>query len=220
MAFASFNGAAVNSAKLCVPYYGIWCADLAFPKPDAVDLSGPLVIGDLSMQGTIVSGDSFAGSRKVQAIGGKAGWRKSIPSQNYSNPSGIKLSVVLGDAAANVGEQVRVSNDSVIGVSYVRESAPASRFLRQLAGPLWYIDSDGITQVGDRPTKAITTAFSIIKADPSNNSFQIATENYKDWLPGNTFSNVIVPMHRISMTTFILDNQGKLRLEVLAQEAA
>lgn len=217
MSFASFSGQMVNGCNLAVPYYGCWRADITSPSVNPMTGTASLIIGDLELKGTVVSAAVFAGLQMAQLVGGFGGWRRSVSSQSYYNSSGLKKSLILRDAASYVGENVSVSTDTNIGNSYVREAGPASRLLRMLAGPNWYIKPDGVTRVSDRESEHITTPFQILKRNGSNKSLQVATETYKNWLPGNTFSNALVPdVQTISLVTFQLDNSGKLRLDVLA----
>lgn len=201
---------------IAIPYYGTWAADVALASQDTISSACTLVIGDMTLRGTAYRMASFSGSRTVRIVGGYGGWRKDVPSQSYQNPSGVFLSMVLGDAAKIVGEQLSLSSDVNLGQFYVREAAPAQRLLRQLAGPLWYVDTAGVTKVGARTTGTITSPFQVISWSGSQGKFTIATENYSDWMPGKTFtSTTVTSQQTVSMATFTLENDGKLRLDVL-----
>lgn len=215
--FLSLNGRRVVSARVTMPYYGAWVADVVLAISDTIPLSAALVLGDLTLSGTIYRMSSFSGARSARIVGGAAGWRKTIPAQAYVRPSGIAMSLVLGDAAALVGEQVRIANDVILGTTYVRENAPAERLLRQLAGPTWWIDPSGVTQVGTRAGGAITSPFQIVEWSGGRGFFEVATETLSDWMPGRTFSNAnVTKSQQIGMTTYLADNTGKLRVLVLS----
>lgn len=222
MSFASLNGQRIISGSITIPYYGIWAGDVtlavASPMPNPVTL----VIGDLTLAGFIYRSASFTASRSARVVGGFGGWRKSIGAQSYQNNAGVTMSMVLKDAAATVGEKVNVPNDQALGTSYVREAAPAERLLRQMAGPEWYIDPSGVTQVGAlRPTGRITSPYNVIDWSGAKGRFEIATENYADWLPGRSFQNVNISVPQaVGMTTFNMENDGTLRLFVLSSGAA
>jgi hypothetical protein len=116
-----------------------------------------------------------------------------------------------------VGEQISVASDSTIGTLFAREAAPAERLLRQLAGASWWVDTRGVTQVGPRTSMAITSAFTVVQWSGAKGSFEIATEIVGDWMPGNTFTAPTVSgTQTIGLTTIDADNDGKIRLTVLA----
>ena len=214
--FFTANSNRVVTASLSIPLYGIWVADVLLPASDP--LTNPIMInvGNLTLQGAIYRQGYFGGSQYARIVGGYAGWRTTIPSQAYNNPSGLMLSLILGDAAGACGEMVHVQTDSSVGTFYVRENAQAQRLLRQLGGPLWYIDNTGITQVGTRPTTLISSPFLVETWDAGTNLFVISTEDYASWMPSNTFQSPTVTIPQtISLVRIDSDNDGKLRLQVL-----
>lgn len=214
--FFTANSNRVVTASLSIPLYGIWVADVLLPASDP--LTNPIMInvGNLTLQGAIYRQGYFGGSQYARVLGGYAGWRTTIPSQAYNNPSGLMLSLILGDAAGACGEMVHVQTDSSVGTFYVRENAQAQRLLRQLGGPLWYIDNTGITQVGTRPTTLISSPFLVETWDAGTNLFVISTEDYASWMPSNTFQSPTVTIPQtISLVRIDSDNDGKLRLQVL-----
>jgi hypothetical protein len=214
--YAECNGLRIVSGSIAIPAYGTWVADLKLATPDP--LSGPvtLTIADLTMRGTIVTTDTFAGLREVRLVGGAGGWRNAIPAQAYQSAAGINLSLVLKDAAALVGETVNVVTDTQVGFAFVREAAPAERVLRQIAG-FWWIDLTGVTQVGTRTNGTIASAYTVISYDGARGLFEIATETLGDWMPGRTFTNALVPVPQtISLVRIDIEDGGKLRHWVLS----
>lgn len=222
MSFAELNGNRIISGTVTIPYYGLWTADVALAAAGPLPLLCTLTIGNLTLQGAVYRSASFTQSRSARLVGGFGGWRKNVPAQAYYNPRGINMSLPLRDAAALVGERVQVANDPIVGTSFVREAAPAERLLRLMAGPEWYVDVNGVTQVGTlRATGRITTPFSPIDWSGGKGRFEIATETYADWLPGRSFtsSNISVAQF-VGMTTFQMGNDGVVRLFVLSSGAA
>jgi hypothetical protein len=215
--FASLNGNRLTTVALMMPLFGTWTADVVLADSAMITSAIMLVVGDLSLVGSVYRQASFAGSRSARLIGGAGGWRKKIPAKPYSNPSGIRASMVIGDAAREVGETVTLDADGTIGAAYVREAAPASRVLRTLGGSLWWIDPAGMTHIGARPTGAIASEFTVIHWSGKTGQFEIATENYADWMPGKTFTApTVAGAQTISLVSLNQSNEGKLRLEVLA----
>lgn len=219
--FFSVNGVRATSGVITIPYYGLWVADVVLATTTPVSNLCSLVVGNLTLQGAAYRMASFAGARSVRLTGGYGGWRNPVPFQEYSNPGGVRLSTVLGDAARSVGERVAVQADVSLGTYWFREAAPASRVLRLLAGPTWWVDPAGITQVGTRTSTAITSQYLINDWSGAKGKFEVSTEDYASWMPGNTFSNELVTTPQtISMTIIEADNDGVLRLQVLSTGAA
>ena len=214
--FASLNGFRIARASVLVPYYGIWTADVQLDSAQALAGAVSLVLGNLTLQGSVYRADSFAGVTYARLVGGAGGWMKEVPSATYDNPVGVRLATVLYDVATLVGEKVNIVADSLIGLAYVREKAPAQRVLRQLAGAVWFIDPKGVTQISSRVATKITSQFTVIERDAGRGLLDIATEDYASWMPANTFSSPLVPATQtISATRFDMDNGGELRLKVL-----
>ena len=217
--FASVNGQRATVASVTLPYYGLWEGDVQLATPQIITGTVTLVLGNLSLTGAMYRGAPFAGVTYLRLVGGAGGWRKSVPAQAYANPSatGVRLSTVLGDVASAVGERVNLQADQTIGNYYIREVGTASGVLRMLAGSEWYVDNAGVTQIGARPSSAITSPFTVVSWDAGKGLFDIATEDYASWLPGNTFTAPTVPTaHTVSMVRHDVGNDGIMRMKVLA----
>ena len=216
--FATLDNHRIISGNICIPYYGLWCGDVVLASPASLPKTTILSIANLNMQCAIFRSASFSGSRSARIIGGFGGWRNEVKSQASSNNNGIRISTILGDVAATVGEQVKIKTDSVIGTTYVRDKGPASRVLRQILDEAWWIDTNGVIQTTDRTDSSlITSQFTVDSWTGSKGSFIVATEDIKSWLPGRTFvSPTVTIKQQISQTIIDVDNNGKLRLNVLS----
>lgn len=215
--FAALNGRRIISGSVTFPYYGAWVADVTLSVSDTIPTLSTLTLEDLTLSCAVYRQFSFAGSRSARLVGGFGGWRKQIPAQAYQNSGGIKASLLLGDAASLVGEKVNVVSDQTVGSIFVREAAPAQRLLRQVAGSIWWIDAKGTTQVGPRSGSAIISSFTVITWSGAKGKFEIATEKLSDWMPGQTFTSpTVTATQTIGSTTIAIDNDGQLRLTVLA----
>ena len=215
--YASLNGQRIVSGRITIPWYGIWVADFVLATSQTLAAASAVTIGGLSLTGTAFRAASFAGSNSARVVGGALGWRKAIGAQAYQNPGGVRLSMVLGDAAAAVGETVNIAADQTLGTFYVREAAPAQRLLRQLCGPAWWIDTSGVTQIGaTRSSAPITSPWDLIDASGGKGLFHLATETISDWMPGRTFTDPNIPgTQTIGLTEITLGGDGMVRLAVL-----
>ena len=221
MSFSSYAGADIISGSITIPYWGAISADVGFTTTSSVNLTGTLIIGDLSYKCTVFRSSEFGGSRTARLVGGYGGWRKNIPTQGYNLSSGVKASLVLGDCANIVGEQVTVVTDRSLGQQWAREEAPASRTLKQIAGIEWWVEPSGVTRVGPRTNLTqITSPFEVLARTGGKGTVTIATEIYADWTPGRTF---LIPGSAtpvtISAVILTLGEGGKARLEVLTYGA-
>lgn len=216
--FASLNGARLQQAQIVFPFFGLWSADVTLADSTAVSGSCQLVVADISLQAFAYASGDDAGQRSVRLVGGFGGWRQAVEAKHYQSPGGVMQSLILGDLAREVGEQVNVSNDASVGTAYVREAAPAQRVLRQIGGSLWWVDQTGTVQVGSsRSSAPITSAFTVTQLHGGRRLYEVASEVLSDWMPGRTFTTpVITTPLQVSATTVTMTNSGQLRLEVLA----
>jgi hypothetical protein len=219
--WGSYGGERIVSATLTIPMYGIWGGDVQIASDVDVDAQSSIVLGNLTLKAAATRSAPFAGQRKARVRGGYGGWSKLIDKQSYRNDVGVNLSTVLNDAAAAVGEQVALAADSTIGTLYMREAAAASRVLRQLGGPLWYVDPAGVTQVGvARSSALITSDFQVVEYDTALGRATIATDNLADWMPGRTFTApTITGTKTIASVTHRIQGEGTHRIEVLISDA-
>lgn len=220
MSFSSLNGQQATVLKVTIPEYGTWAADVSLAESVPVPTLTSLVIGDLTMVAAVVRSASFSGAKSARIVGGGGGWRKTLSRGYYATGGGVRLAVLLSDAAKELGETMGTVTDRSMGATYARAEQPGARFLRNLIGPTWWVDTAGKTQTGPRPSGDITSQFDVIEWHGGKGAFEIATETYSDWMPGRTFKSVTVPARQvISMVSINQDNDGVLRLSVLAEAA-
>jgi len=213
--WASYAGARIVSGSVLIPLYGAMTADVHFADVTAVpSVASTLTVGDLIMAGTAVRTAGFAGARSARLVGGAGGWRRDVLARAYD--VGVTVSMVLGDAATEVGELVAVTTDRSLG-QWVREPGPASRVLAMLAGSSWWINAAGVTQVGTpRSALPITSPFVVMSRDGASGLVQIATDTFADWMPGRTFvaPTISTPL-TVKMVRHHFDREGIARTEVL-----
>lgn len=217
MSTLTLNGTRVTEASITIPMYGAWTADVSMAAATAVTGAVTLAIGSLSLKGKVFRSAVYAGGYRARIVGGAGGWRTTLTPKGYSQVAGVKLSTVLADAARETGESISIGSDRVIGTAYVRERAKGERVLKLLTNGIWYVDTAGVTQIRDRTSTPIVSAFTLVKRDGARGRFEIATEFYQDWTPGRTFTSpTVTDTQTISSVTFEAGNDGKLRLVVLS----
>jgi hypothetical protein len=236
--WASLGGVRIISGSVCIPYRGIWDADVVLSTTTVLPSLSALTIGDLTMGCAVTRQVAFAGQTSARLVGGTAGWRKNIGSRSYQKASGVPLAFVLGDAASDCGEIVSplalaTAQNISLGAFAIREAGPAGRtVLRQWCEPLWWVDQNGMLQLGDRATTPasgnpadvvhlgpVTSKFDVEQYFEGKNKFRIATEAVSDWMPGRTFSNAIVTVPQtVSLVTHLFNGDGWHRADVLVSD--
>jgi hypothetical protein len=221
--FASVNGLPIVAGTLLIPAVGAWTADLHLAGGTAVTGVATVVIGNLTLSGTIFRSSVYGGQTRARIVAGAGGWRTSIPSQGYGSSAGVRLSTVLQDAAAACGETVAIPADTILGTAFVRTafaSGVASDVLWQLVSqgvlPGWYVDATGTTQPTTWPSSTITSTFTVTDQKPDEGVAVVATEDYASWMPGAQFTAPQISGTLVSAGVhYVWTDDGKFRFEVL-----
>lgn len=218
--YLSANGSRVVDLDLSIAYYGAPVCDLALATP--VPLTGPVavIVGNLSLVMAPLRQRTFAGQTYARLVGGAAGWQKPVSIGPYSNPAGALLSHVLGDLAMATGERVSLAAglDRSLGAFYVPDNTgPAARTLAAVAGPLWWVDFAGVTQVASaRPATTVNSPATIPDYDGGKGWVSVATEDPAAWVPGATYTSAVIPAGiTVRATRIRSGNDGVLRVEAL-----
>jgi hypothetical protein len=182
VSFATLSGVRVTKACVVLPCWGIWTADVAVDDPSAITGQVDLVLGGLTLTGTVYRGGAYQGAGAYRMVGGADGWRIEVPTRAYQN--GARLSSVLGDAARACGETVEVDTDRTVGPFYVRPLGPASRALQTFAPRGWYVDVDGVTRLAARDGSAVGSTYDVTGWAPDKGRATLATETPADMMPG------------------------------------
>jgi hypothetical protein len=188
-------GLDLRRAEGNVPRYGIPVAS-AWLTDEAALVAGArasLVVGDLTMKGTLRRGGTFAGSTEWILDGGAGGWSKNVAARHHRSDGGIMLSQVAADLAAEVGEQVVLEPgvDRSLGYAWTRIAGLASEALDALGVP-WWVEVDGVTHLGTRPVLPVpsTVAFQVADYSPRFRRAQLVSpgDTFAAFLPGATWS--------------------------------
>jgi hypothetical protein len=219
--WGNVNGQRIVSGSLGIPLLGLWVADVVLSNAQALPTAVSLVVGNLTLAGAVYRQAIFGGLVEARIFGGAGGWHKTVQARAWTNPGGVLLSQVLRDAAIEVGESVNVAADFTIGNFFFRfgpsslYSGKASRVLRSLA-PSWWVDPNGVTQVGPRSSAAITSDFTTETFTGASGLLSIGTEDPVSWMPGSTFSSPQVSQRTIKSVRHELSADGRARLQVMA----
>lgn len=189
MTVATLAGLTVTRALVQLPAWGVWWADVELDRE--AELSGPVVLelADLTLAGTVVAGGNAIGKSKWRIAGGAGAWGRELPAKGYSDDAGVKPRTVLLDAAQAAGETLDTATLPAaavrLGARFAREgTAPASWALNVLAPETWYVGEDGVTRLGKRPLRAVTSAYQAEPIDRASGVLRVAAESIAELVPG------------------------------------
>lgn len=218
--FASFAGLQVTSARVLLPPWGAATADVELPDPSALPSSGVLTIADLSLTMAVVRAPAggFAGSQSARLVGGAGGWRRPVNERAYRAAGGVKLSTVVRDAAAEVGEAVVVPGaaDRLLGSFWLRPAGPASRVLRQLLGQAWHVDPIGLTRASSWTEAPVTVDYTVRRYDTGRGIALILSDSLVPWRPGAVFqAPTFTGTRTASSVSLSMPGEGQIEIEVM-----
>lgn len=183
-ALATVAGHPAIRVRLHVPPLGPWWADVELES--APDVSGrvTLALGALELSGTIdASHDgTHAEARSLRIVAGAGGWGTLLPAKAYHNDAQIRALTVAADAAREAGEELAIGFSPAaerIGIDYVRQAGPAARVLEDvIGGAAWWVDYDGVTQVGERSTSdASPDDYEVLEHEPAEHIITLAVDD-------------------------------------------
>ena len=187
---SSINGHYVTSARVTIPQWGCWFADVTVDGDVRLATRVSLQVADLSLSGSVVSGGLDGGRSYYRIVAGSGGWGKSISARSYANDAGVKLSTIVSDAANDCGELVDGWPSDSVGSAFVRAEAPASSVLELLARGSWYVDSAGITRHGMRPSRRLDEPSARGVFDRARNRVTLALDSIAEVVPGVTYDGM------------------------------
>lgn len=162
------NGVTASRLRLQIPARGLWYVDAVLV--DAVVIAdgtaAVVELGDLVLQGTVVSGGTWQGDTLYRIVAGVAGWGREVEGKDYVNDAGVDALGVIREAAHDAGEAFDLSTvpATVLGRRWLREAAPASRVL-ELVSPAWYVGEDGVGRCGARVRTELSVAATTTRVD-------------------------------------------------------
>lgn len=187
MGLSTLAGHRVTSATATLPAWGCWFASASIDGEHALTGRVELKIADLTLSGTVLSGGPDKGRSSYRIVGGAGGWGRTIAEESYDDDAGVKLSTVLGDAAAAVGETLdtsTLSSSDRTGVRYTRPEGPASALLERHASKAWYVGEDGTTRLGRRAASTLPPKVTHGPVDRARRTVTLASESISTILPG------------------------------------
>lgn len=159
----TLNGASIQTATVRLPRFGVWSATVAVAGPLVLAEGAlvTLVVGDLTLVGTVASGGTYAEQATYQIVGGAGRWSSTVPQHTHRNSDGVTVAEVAADLCAAARERsvvVEPGAERPLGYAWPRRAGLASDALADLAGDAWWVAPDGATHIGQRPAKTAQPA--------------------------------------------------------------
>lgn len=165
-----------SRCRVQIPEYGLPFADVELTEPAALVGTQALEIGGLTHSFTVLSGGAAEGKARYRLVGGAGTWGNKIKANAYNDDSGVKVSRILEDAAAEVGEALGPLPTTRLGPHFARPILFAYELLNALAPHAWYIDAAGVTQLGKRATGTYTGDATAVRIDQAGGVVELALD--------------------------------------------
>lgn len=182
--FATMNDHIVTFADVTIPRGGAVSATVRLALPIALTGRVSLVVGDMTIVGTVARGGVAVGDAEYLVIGGANGWHRAVKEKGYRNDAGVKLSTVVQDAAALVGETVEVAEDRRLGAAWTRLDDSASDVL-YATSPGWHVGLDGVTRLAPRKGADVSASYDVTAYHPAARTVELGCETPGAILPGD-----------------------------------
>ena len=183
---AALNNILATSARVYLPAWGVWYAEVDLDGEHTLTGAVSLVVADLTLVGTVLSGGPENGRSHYRVVAGKGGWGRTIPAKSYANDAGVKASTVLLDAADACGETILASTLPTTrpGPAWVRDETRARATLDHIAPRGWYVGEDGVTRIGARTPGTLPANVTHGPVDLARGCVELASESIAAILPG------------------------------------
>jgi len=192
---------------------GLWSAFCRFEQ-DAPELSGTVMIemGSRKRLGTITRFDGTHMLRRSAVIvGGYGGWSKTVEARQYHLEGGVPAQRVAEDLCLFNGERLGtfVPSSAFLGKDFVRNSTLASTILQTISGSApWWVQDDGKTNVGDRPSPPVLTDYTVLGYDGANQTIELQLINHADVWIGQTIKGNLATPKTIQSYKLVVDQDG------------
>lgn len=192
---------AITKATLNLPSWGVGWADVEIAEPETLSGQVTLALLDRTFQCTVMSGGAYLNRARYRVALGAGGWGTEVDSAAYANDGGVKASKIIDDVARLSGETVSGAPSTNLGAHYTRVAGTASRALSDAVGNEWYVDDEGITQFGTRPTGEYSGDATLASEDRNAGTAEYIARSLEGFNPGVTFGELTASDVEISITS-------------------
>ena len=180
------KSAALTRARAQIPAWGLWWTAVDVQSPVALDVGErvTVAIADVELSGYVVSGRAAHGRAAYRIAAGAGGWHSSVAAASYHDEAGVRISDVITDAAALVGEAIADVPSTRTGPHFTRRAGAASSVLHELAPRAWYVGLDGVTRFGARAPSTYEGSAPRVAIGAAQDTIDLAVESLSGLVPG------------------------------------
>lgn len=216
---SSLGSLAITRLSLAYPRFGAWWADCTLAGEEAPTGPATLVVGDLTLVGSVIrSGLDATGKPHAVVVGG-AGWERELAAPlSYQADVGVRLKTVLTDIATRAGEPMEQPADRALDphFSAVASTPRAPVRLRDVLSSMhragyvdkWRIDPDGVLRFGARVGSVPTGRVTVMRRNLARGKRALGIDDPAQFLPGAIVDGVVVRQ------LYVQETSGKLEAEV------
>lgn len=188
----ALNGRPCSSMTLDVPWRGRWVATVILPGETP---SGGVLLtwGSATLAGSVDPGSvgTWQGEARATVVGG-LGWGAVLPATWLQNDAGLQAPAVAGQLAQLTGERLAAPANAFrrLRTTYARPRRAASASLQDLLarGAVWWVDLDGTTRAGARPSQVAPSRVEILELDAREGLAELDAEDVGQVLVGSVLA--------------------------------
>jgi len=182
----SLAGTAATGLRLTLPAWGMWWADVTTEDDAGLSVGDTtsLDVTGIACACAVVAAGSVEGRGAYRLVGGAGGWGTPVVRRGYQDDLGVRVSTVVSDVAAKVGETLDDVPSTRLGTRFARPAGPASSVLAIVADRAWYVGLDGVTRFGARAASTYAGDAPRTRLDPAGSIVELATESIAGLVPG------------------------------------
>lgn len=215
--FASIAGIQAEPLLIRVPPTGPWYAEGELETDTPIAGAVDVVVGSVTFKGSVDVSGAFGSRGGARVVAGAGSWASTVAKKHYHSDGGVRASLVAGDLAREIGETLASTitpGSDRVGIDFVRALGPASRVLRQAIGSAsWWVDYDGVTQIGTRTAEEVSGAYEVLTADPRARTATVAVDSVDTIRVGSILRDKL-PAPLVVWGLAIVVGAGKVRIDV------
>lgn len=218
---SALNGQPIGKVTLAMPRYGSWRADVLLTQgePPTEGAATTLVVGDLTLAGTVLRSGLDAPGQPHATVVGAPGWERAITAPlSFRSDVEVRLSTVLKDLAKLAGETIEQPTERTIAQHFtaIANKTQARLRIRDVLAALyragyvepWRVDADGVTRFGARVGTEATGRATKLRARADLGQVVYGVDAPAQFIPGNTVEGETIER------LVVRETAGKLEAEV------
>jgi len=174
----------VTRARVQLPRWGAWWADVDLAEPEELTGRVTLTLAGQTLSGTVVSGGAVDGRAAYRVVAGAGGWGREVTPQGYRSDAGVRVLTVATEAAQAVGETLADVPATRLAGHFTRRRGPASRVLHEVAPRSWHVGLDGVTRLAAWPESTYDGDAARVRVEPAVGLVELAAEELEGLVPG------------------------------------